>query len=762
MGLWNNPPYYLTAYGLAVKHGYTGTEEQWLKSLKGEPGTDLMITDSFDTYADMIEHYSSSKPSGFVVVGDTEDYLLYYWDAEDEEWYSISLQGKQGDKGDTGATGATGAAGADGADGVSVTGFQLVSGTHAAGTFDTYHVKLSNGVNVPVYIYNGADGNGAGDMVKGIYDPRNLNRDIFQAIADAVAASVISINGETGNVTLNHVALADNLYSEDNQEIYDDYLFRTSGGSVSIENGEARLTSVYGNTVAVGRIPESLSFLGSVPGLELSVNADTWRASALGGSSGTYIFVFDADHWEYNGSPADLADYGISVSGTPATGNTITVVYVKEVRGTLVTAAPTAFKAMGLNQFDKANNILADYSIDTDGNVMANVGTYVAYIHAVGGLDDGYTVYSSNNAVLRIGLSDTVPDSGTTGIEIATSNTGTSYVTPDEDCYICVVCTDIDTLCVHPTWSGYEDATYEAYSESVITIPMADADSTALPTASYGMPGIGVVRDELSFDLKTYTQRIARLAYSDANLATVKAMGVEYDYDATNIFYVLETPIVYSLDSSVSGAYTVADFGTEEFTGSAVPLYAQNVYGANLRDKLRTDVLTISQQTLQSSEKAQVLQNIGVFDAIYPVGSIYMSVNDVSPASLFGGTWERIKDKFLLSAGDTYANGATGGSATKNLQHAHTTSAHTLTIAELPSHHHSSNGNLLRYVSSGNVSAGNQGGFKYNTVQTGGAISTGDTGSGNSHSHGNTGDGLSTGQDIMPPYLAVYVWKRVA
>lgn len=34
------PPYYLTAYGLAVKHGYTGTEAEWVESLNGIPGKD--------------------------------------------------------------------------------------------------------------------------------------------------------------------------------------------------------------------------------------------------------------------------------------------------------------------------------------------------------------------------------------------------------------------------------------------------------------------------------------------------------------------------------------------------------------------------------------------------------------------------------------------------------------------------------------------------------------------------------------------------
>ena len=49
------------------------------------------------------------------------------------------------------------------------------------------------------------------------------------------------------------------------------------------------------------------------------------------------------------------------------------------------------------------------------------------------------------------------------------------------------------------------------------------------------------------------------------------------------------------------------------------------------------------------------------FDEIYPIGSIYMSVNNTNPSNLFGGTWERIKDRFLLACGDTYTNGSVGG-----------------------------------------------------------------------------------------------------
>ena len=60
-----------------------------------------------------------------------------------------------------------------------------------------------------------------------------------------------------------------------------------------------------------------------------------------------------------------------------------------------------------------------------------------------------------------------------------------------------------------------------------------------------------------------------------------------------------------------------------------------------------------------------------------PIGSLYWSSQNISPASLFGGTWTQITDKFVLAAGDAYAVGSSGGEAT-----------HTLTVAEMPSHNH--------------------------------------------------------------------------
>lgn len=116
----------------------------------------------------------------------------------------------------------------------------------------------------------------------------------------------------------------------------------------------------------------------------------------------------------------------------------------------------------------------------------------------------------------------------------------------------------------------------------------------------------------------------------------------------------------------------------------------------------------------------------------YPVGAIYLSVSPTNPTTLFGGTWERIQDTFLLASGNTYDAGATGGEAT-----------HTLTKNEMPVHGHS----LNAYASSSGGSGG--GVISYNNNAGGAQYIAYDQGGGQAHNN-------------MPPYLAVYVWKRIA
>lgn len=55
---------------------------------------------------------------------------------------------------------------------------------------------------------------------------------------------------------------------------------------------------------------------------------------------------------------------------------------------------------------------------------------------------------------------------------------------------------------------------------------------------------------------------------------------------------------------------------------------------------------------------------ISIAEIVYPTGSIYLSFSNVSPASLFGGSWEQISDKFLYPSSNA---GDTGGEASVKL-----------------------------------------------------------------------------------------------
>ena len=82
----------------------------------------------------------------------------------------------------------------------------------------------------------------------------------------------------------------------------------------------------------------------------------------------------------------------------------------------------------------------------------------------------------------------------------------------------------------------------------------------------------------------------------------------------------------------------------------------------------------------------------------YPIGSYYISSVATSPATLFGGTWVQVRDRFILAAGSSYSAGtltnpATGGSATKSLAVANIPShTHTFTTATGGAHTHTVNG----------------------------------------------------------------------
>lgn len=150
--------------------------------------------------------------------------------------------------------------------------------------------------------------------------------------------------------------------------------------------------------------------------------------------------------------------------------------------------------------------------------------------------------------------------------------------------------------------------------------------------------------------------------------------------------------------------------------------------------------LSANDYLILQSESTQKIKWSVLLDKLYPVGCIYQSAKATSPAELFGGTWEQIKDQFILAAGDTYAAWSTGGEAT-----------HKLTDTEMPRHAHN--------IAKGAKNADGTGTkFEtYDAYQSESSIAEGyywtatTLFAGNSKPHNN-----------MPPYVAMYIWKRIA
>ena len=178
-----------------------------------------------------------------------------------------------------------------------------------------------------------------------------------------------------------------------------------------------------------------------------------------------------------------------------------------------------------------------------------------------------------------------------------------------------------------------------------------------------------------------------------------------------------------ALNSTINSTDSKAD------TAITIAQEALNQVGAGEGTKVYRD-----SQLLTTLDIKPIEDNIAnINDKIYPIGSIYISVNSTSPASIFGGTWEQLKDRFLLGCGDTYTAGATGGEATVKLSNLH-----------LPTHSHA-------------YRVGTQGGTDDGLIR---GITTIVGGMTNSRVIGNSGSGLP--HNNMPPYLAVYMWKRTA
>lgn len=169
--------------------------------------------------------------------------------------------------------------------------------------------------------------------------------------------------------------------------------------------------------------------------------------------------------------------------------------------------------------------------------------------------------------------------------------------------------------------------------------------------------------------------------------------------------------------------------------GSAVPTeyYTALTEAGAAAAKAATDAINAANRVVNFAE---ILAPVGYTFQWSPVSGSNIDLSTAQKVhDHFGfGTWEQIKDRFLLGAGDNYMAGSIGGSETV-----------TLTTEEIPSHTHSitwrldaTNGNYYTDPPGTSQNSGNRG-----------FATTGSTGDGQPHNN-------------MPPYLTVYIWKRIA
>lgn len=202
-----------------------------------------------------------------------------------------------------------------------------------------------------------------------------------------------------------------------------------------------------------------------------------------------------------------------------------------------------------------------------------------------------------------------------------------------------------------------------------------------------------------------------------------------------------KAPNAHAVSATTYGKGTASLYGHVKLSDSTTAATAAASGGTAATPKAVSAALTAAKSYADSV--AGTPSKAALLDMVYPVGSIYMSSASTPPATLFGGTWERLQDRFLLAGGTTYTPGTVGGEA-----------EHKLTEAEMPSHEHAG----LNYAGQSRPEARiglNSGTTSYRLSWESGA------GSGVNEIYTHAAGG-GAAHNNMPPYWAVYMWERTA
>lgn len=219
----------------------------------------------------------------------------------------------------------------------------------------------------------------------------------------------------------------------------------------------------------------------------------------------------------------------------------------------------------------------------------------------------------------------------------------------------------------------------------------------------------------------------------------------------------LETAAISETVASVAGT-TLTDSAGQTYTR----LSAQDtaVYEWHIINSKLSEFENDGTGTGAPNDKYITKQDL--IDIVYPVGSIYMSLNNVSPATLFGGTWTRISGRMLRGAGSSDTAGSTGGSDKVTIARSNLPN---VSIATSSNGSYTKNLDGVRGFTYKSGGESNKWGIDYGKKElyeksVYGSSET--TAANHTHSFNLNGDVTQTELTVQNPYILVHMWRRTA
>lgn len=450
--------------------------------------------------------------------------------------------------------------------------------TDATGQAMLAELRKIPGVMNPLPIEKGGTGAATPEGAReAIGAQEKLGFNVSEELNKRIKSVNETLPDENGNVQIVRVPMADNFTSDESHVVSGTFIERTTGGDTSINDGNAYLGVLYGNSVRTGYTAETKNLEtrlvertdDSQP-MTAEINWDTFRA-AVSGISTNKTFSYTST---WNENPET---YGITVGGTPKNGDVINVYFIAENRGTITNATPETFNSTNWNLYDNDTGYakVLKYS-DVHGFKIGGTYTGVSFSTTVDG--EKTVITPDSNGLF------TIPSDGY--VFVTGGNNTDTYVLM--------------------TWSDWEDGyTGDFLTKNVSTIDFSEVMQNVFP---FGLCAIGIVTDEINFNDRVATVRIERVAYSTENRIVAENSGRAFVYDANWIYSVKETPekVRFAVDNDL----VVYDHGIEYFTGTEVPLTAFELFGQNLKDKLRREVVAVTPQNFSASQKQIARENI--------------------------------------------------------------------------------------------------------------------------------------------------------